>query len=87
MLIWKKKKDSVHPWKPVAFVDIPIKTTSRVNASSQANKQIYFWVIIITLQVVNVVSMMLHAKWLTARDVELAFRNALPEVLFVFEIN
>lgn len=55
MLIWKKK-DSVHPWKPVAFVDIRIKTTPRVKASSQANKQIYLRVIIITPQVVNVVS-------------------------------
>lgn len=50
------KQDSVYPWKPVAFVDIPIKTTWRVKASSKANKQIYFWVIIITLQVVNFAS-------------------------------
>jgi len=43
MLIQKKPlPDSVHPWKPVAFVDIPIKTMSGVKASSQANKQINF---------------------------------------------
>ena len=54
MLIQKKPlPDSVHPWKPVAFVDIPIKTMSGVKASSQANKQINFWVIVITLQVVR----------------------------------
>jgi len=32
-------------------------------------------------------AVMLHAKWLTARHMELAFRNALPGVLFVSEIN
>lgn len=42
-----KKKDSVQPCKPVAFVNIPVKTTSRIKALSHANKQIFFWVIIL----------------------------------------
>lgn len=32
------KKDSVQPWNPVTFVNIPIKTTSRIKAFSQQTK-------------------------------------------------
>lgn len=44
MLIHKNPQANIQSilWKPVAFVDIPVKTTSTVKASSQANKQIYF---------------------------------------------